>query len=567
MDHVGDRRRNNLSSNLRRFGPPVVGGIAIYGVLLRLAIGTKQWFWADDITFVAFRPVPHGVVAQLRDLLTPHSEHWNTLPLLAYRAVNGVVGWRAYWPYLALSLTMHVLLVALLWFRMRADDVTWWLAVPAALILAFHGPGGENILWAFQFGFLLSTAAGWVAIELACAPRRHHIGWIWFAALVSLMSSGLAPALIVGASLGALIRHGWRRAALVASAPAVVFIVWWRAYGNSGSIDGGQEPLSRRWATFVPFAWDGIVSSYQKTIGLQTAGVLVVALVLVGTVLVWRKLLEDHLASFCLAATALVMFVLIASGRAQLGDSGASRYAYLAVALTLPLVLALVSVVGRDDARRHGVFALVGVVLLVALSTSYTELDRRAEIEGSNEGLTNEQVAATFFLARLSAARPEAGPVKYAPGLSIQTARSMIVGGRAPKGPVSTVRIREGLAIVMTEFTVQPTYPLEDGVASIRAAAGIDVRGGRKGCIDLVNEGVGEGQAVVGTSLPASVRLTLDDVGLMRVVLGIGEESVEAVRYEGTGPVFWNLRDPTLGFVLVVPPGRTLEACGLDGQP
>src|SRR5438034_326929 len=76
-----------------------------------------------------------------------------------YAALLNTFGLRAYWPYMAGLLLAHAANVVLLFelVRRRAGDL---IAIAAALIMLVLGAGWEDLLWAFQLGWLASMAFG-----------------------------------------------------------------------------------------------------------------------------------------------------------------------------------------------------------------------------------------------------------------------------------------------------------------------------------------------------------------------------------------------------------------------
>ena len=51
-------------------------------LVIYVAISRPMWFYLDEWDFLADRSA-----TSLHDLLRPHNEHWQTLPILAYRAI------------------------------------------------------------------------------------------------------------------------------------------------------------------------------------------------------------------------------------------------------------------------------------------------------------------------------------------------------------------------------------------------------------------------------------------------------------------------------------------------
>ena len=112
---VEQTKQNKQNKQPKQWWSPSRYAIALGGLLLGawvalmvLATNTNQWFFADEWEFIARRSRPAGLGDTIRMYLRPHNEHWSTLPLLVYRGIFGVVGLKAYWPYLIVHLAAHV---------------------------------------------------------------------------------------------------------------------------------------------------------------------------------------------------------------------------------------------------------------------------------------------------------------------------------------------------------------------------------------------------------------------------------------------------------------------------
>jgi len=100
-----------------------------------------------------------------------------------------------------------------------------------------------------------------------------------------------------------------------------------------------------------------------------------------------------------LATTAVLLYAFAGTGRAQnlgVGEAEASRYAYLAVALVLPLVGQIVTVLRRSRVLRPVV--VVGLVALIGVNASAFE--RKADHEARSTIATHRQVDAAAYLVR-----------------------------------------------------------------------------------------------------------------------------------------------------------------------
>ena len=341
---------------------------AAFAFLLR--INRNQWFFGDDWAFLTDARRNESLV---HELLDPHNEHWSTGPYLVYRVLDATIGLDPYWPYVLPVVLTHLLLTHLLFrlaLRVGGDP---WIAVAASTAFAFLGAGYENLLWAFQIGFLGSVALG-VAAMLAVdhpGPWRGRDFVAIMLAVLSLTFSGLGVLMTGTIALTVLLRRGWRRAGLFCVVPAGVYLVW-----HAGFYSGSQfaAPSIEAYVSFVyPFVLRGMTNAVDLTIGADRAaagGVGLALLLVLAAALIRRIDLSRGraAAAYAGAAGAVELYVLTAYGRWGLGieQSVASRYVYVADALLLPaVVLALTWLVGRS---RAGVAAIAVVLAAVALN-------------------------------------------------------------------------------------------------------------------------------------------------------------------------------------------------------
>ena len=144
--------------------PVILFGVLALGTWATLLyLGRGVTFFQDEWRFVDVA----GPFGTLEDVFGPQNEHWSTLPFLLYRSIFNVVGLSTYLPYLAVLLALHVTAAAALFvllFRRNGPLV----AIGGALLALWVGTGYQNLFWAFQIGFVGSTAAGlWALVAFA----------------------------------------------------------------------------------------------------------------------------------------------------------------------------------------------------------------------------------------------------------------------------------------------------------------------------------------------------------------------------------------------------------------
>ena len=392
--------------------PLLVHLLLLVGAGAVLAVAVRgQWFFGDEWAFIQARDIGRDPVAAL---LEPHNEHLSVLPVLVYRGLLAQVGLHTYWPYLAVVLALHLLLAHLLWLVMVRSGARPVTAAALAMLGALLGAGGENLLWAFQMGFVGSLAAGVGALLLADHDGRlglRDAGTVVLC-LVALGCSGVGVAMVAAVALVVLLRRrSWLQAAAVVALPASLYVAWYLRFARGASGAEDAPPLPPLGLGAVPrFAFDGLSNALEAGTGMRGAGaVLLLALV----VLLVRRpgLLSGRgAAAVACGGGALAFFVLTGISRVALGVEQArvSRYVYVGVLLLLPL-LALGADVLLDRLRHPAlvVVPVVGCLVAVNLAVLFSAADRTRYREQSIRGTVLAAVELSRVERELLARRPD----------------------------------------------------------------------------------------------------------------------------------------------------------------
>jgi hypothetical protein len=363
VDDESPRRARSSRRAAAAFGLVLVGAAAYF-----VHVGRTWWFVFDDWDFIAWRRA-----SSPSDLMRPHNEHWSTIPILVYRGVYSLVQLHSYLPYQAVVIGLHLSVAALLRVVMRRSGVGPWTATAAASAFALFGAGNEDILWAFQIGFVGSLAFGLGQLLLATGsgtrlPPGARQGLAVACGLGAVMCSGVGVTMVFVVAVACALRRRWSHVALQAGVPGLAFAAWWLAEGR-----GAYESSPWRVGGVVRFVVSGLAGTFTA---LGQAGVvgLAIAVVLgVGAVLVVREAgsvaaAVDRLSSpIALVVGAVAFFTITAAGRAATfgADHARSpRYLHLGAAMLLPAIAVAAGSLGR---RRPPLGVAAVLLLLVGI--------------------------------------------------------------------------------------------------------------------------------------------------------------------------------------------------------
>ena len=309
-----------------------IGALVICAAILWMA--RTYTFYFDEWTFIIGSPDWN-----LASYFQPHNEH----PAMALQAVYAVllhtVGLRSYLPYMTLLLLLHATNAFLLFelVRRRAGDL---VGIAAAALLLVLGAGWDDILWAFQIGWLASVAFGLamlIALHGGSSTRRAALA----AALLtgSLLFSGIGVPFAVAAVVFLGLTPGRRRELIWFVPVGVALAVWYVAFGRFGQHPNPQPTAANLFLLPVYTLW-GLAQSAAAVIGeAGWIGAPLFAAAVLAVAWSWGRDRTDGFAP-AVAAGLVAFFAVAGLTRAQLGytQSASSRYMYVAAVLWLILL-------------------------------------------------------------------------------------------------------------------------------------------------------------------------------------------------------------------------------------
>lgn len=363
-------------------------GLLLVALVILVVAGQGRHFFYDEWAFIGGKL---DALPFADRYLLPHNEHWTMLPVLAYRTLRATVGVGSYWPYLGLLLLLHLGVTHVLWRLMLVTGSKPIVATSLAAVFSVLGAGAEDLLWAFQIGFVGSTLLGVGSVYLAVMGTAS---WRKTGVLACLVTAGLATS---GVGLAYLIvvplvlaRRARRYGVVVFCLPLLVYVGWYVIYGSSLA-HSPQATATLPWlvGTFIVV---GLAATLTRYFGFpdNLAYFLVVGVpILAGLALACRDWWTDRTLALrtpvAMSAGAVIFFGTVGLARAGLGLGSATtaRYIYVASALLLPAIALVIS----RGANRHRrlMKAVVPVAVAIAASNIFQLLTYAAETSHDND--------------------------------------------------------------------------------------------------------------------------------------------------------------------------------------
>ncbi len=353
----------NRQSRRGTVGPAALFGIACFAAfasILWLARGAT--FFNDEWNVLETRSLSDPA-----SWLTPHNDHWHTGLVVIYRLIVESVGVAAYLPYLAVLLGFH-LIVALAVFHSFRPSAPWW-GLGAALLILFLGSGADDLFWAYQMGFVASTASGLWALLLLRRRERPADAAASLLLLASVATSGIGLCFVAAAAAQVVLERDERRRLAVVAVPVLGYLLWFVAYGRSVQA-GVAEWFNPSSLLAAPgFALRGVANTVGGLSGLgDLVGAIIVWLGVGWLIMVarhgWR--IPPLLAGAAVGTvTEFMLAGLLRAGSTTLPEQ--SRYIYPAAALLLVGLSTLAPAAARIPRRAaiNGALAVAAAIALV----------------------------------------------------------------------------------------------------------------------------------------------------------------------------------------------------------
>jgi hypothetical protein len=522
-----------------------------------------EWIWALE-----YRD------NSLSGFIAPHNGHPTLIPVAIYRFLFATVGIDQSAPYRAVGIAGHLLVVSVLFlYGHRRAGVG--VALLAAVLILFLGPGWQNIIWGLQIGWLVSIAGGLGALLML--DRRDRAGDLAACGLILVTIAASGPGVAI--ALGLIVeiaRTRGVRGAWVALVPLGLFAIWWLAYQDTGTI--------RRQETLVPgFVADSAAATLSALAGLSSPllGEDAVALswgrplaVAAVALVVWRLWRMERVPTRVLTLLAILgaFWVLTGVQRAGIGPAEASRYVYVAAVFAVALGVELVRGVAIS---RRAWLVVAGAAALITVANI-------GDMRSGADYLRGQGLLTRTGLAALEIAEPVAAPeapVRGIPGypfVVVPTDRyfalkqdlgtpAATADELATAPEPARLRADEEL-VALHGLTLEPTEPTAEGTApTVDITTGGEVTT-RDGCVEFEPVAAGPVEpapAIELTVPPAGLVVSgAATVSVRRFADGFADEPIGRVAPEGSGLLAIRPDLSTVPWHARVQPEAGVTVCG-----
>jgi hypothetical protein len=334
-----------------------LAALMLSDAVLLLYMGRGLSFFFDDWDFVLY---DYG--GGIHSLLVAHVGNISVFPIAVYKVLFHLVGLNHYAVFRLAVIVLHLFCGGMV-YVLAARRVARVPALLAMALILFLGAAWEDLLWAFQIGYMLSVAGGLAAWALLERKGRWSEVTAMLCVVLAAGSSSLGIAVMVGVAVELAWDRRWRSAWIVLI-PAFLYALWYLGYGESQITENGL-------INAPGFAEDLAAAAFGALVGRALEWGRPLALL--GGVFVLVRLIRTPQISARLAsllATGFALWAITAVARSTISQPETSRYVYLgAVVIVLAGVELLreVTITPRAIALAAllvGCFAITGLTAM-----------------------------------------------------------------------------------------------------------------------------------------------------------------------------------------------------------
>ena len=326
----------------------VFGGLLLAALAYLMYKSRGNIFFYDEWGFIERRN------SGLHAIIASYNQHIQVIQLALDQLLFRTVGLSHYWVYKLFQVLAHLSCAALLfeYARRRLGAMTLVLILPFLLF----GIGWQYVLWPANVGYVLSFTFSIAALLLLDRGDRRGEILACVLLVLGVLGSEFTLVFALGIAVELWLRDRNLRRSWIWLVPAVLYGLWWLKYHEPTQVRDNLTAAPAFAAELAAAAFGGLLA-----LSIEWGRSLLIATgALVGFWFARRRAFSPRV--ICLLIAACAFWLLVAVGRAQLGDASASRYIYSGAVL----IMLFLAETFRDV--RLGTPAIIVVSLLALFS-------------------------------------------------------------------------------------------------------------------------------------------------------------------------------------------------------
>ena len=365
----------------------------MFSFALSLWINRTTWFLGDDFAILTNRYFAAASGNWSQALFLPHNDHLIALPVLVFIGLGNIFGLNNHLVYMLPAIFMHIAILFAIAIILRKRCSSTLTALSAVCCVAFMSAGFEVLMMATNMAHVAPIFLGLYQLILVDHDGDIAKRDIVAATLgvIAVLCAGTSIPLIVMIALFLVLQRQFKRAALVAAPPAMLWLMWFVKYGtlNHGLKGDTQFTIFNKTAQIAQYVIKGMQGSLEAISHINGSSTFLIILCFLG---LYKHSIKSKaiLMPFCMAVGSVMFYFITGFSRVTFGAPVSSRYVYLGAIFIIPLVFIGIESLLEQVPSRH-IFTIAATVwisamgiigFLAAIETSpYTYQGRREAIE------------------------------------------------------------------------------------------------------------------------------------------------------------------------------------------
>ena len=365
----------------------------MFSFALSLWINRTTWFLGDDFAILTNRYFAAASGNWSQALFLPHNDHLIALPVLVFIGLGNIFGLNNHLVYMLPAIFMHIAILFAIAIILRKRCSSTLTALSAVCCVAFMSAGFEVLMMATNMAHVAPIFLGLYQLILVDHDGDIAKRDIVAATLgvIAVLCAGTSIPLIVMIALFLVLQRQFKRAALVAAPPAMLWLMWFVKYGtlNHGLKGDTQFTIFNKTAQIAQYVIKGMQGSLEAISHISGSSTFLIILCFLG---LYKHSIKSKaiLMPFCMAVGSVMFYFITGFSRVTFGAPVSSRYVYLGAIFIIPLVFIGIESLLEQVPSRH-IFTIAATVwisamgiigFLAAIETSpYTYQGRREAIE------------------------------------------------------------------------------------------------------------------------------------------------------------------------------------------